>query len=141
MIVRTSRVAARSTFRAGFTLMELLVVVALLVVLAGTGGVIYMNYLEGAKEDVAKSQVQVLIQDYAFKAPTITVSSGTEVDWTNKDDDPHTVTADDASFDSKGLDQGDVYRHVFLKPGKYPYHCAAHPFMKGVVVVTGGKVK
>jgi len=62
MIVRTSRLAARSTFRAGFTLMELLVVVALLVVLAGTGGVIYMNYLEGAKEDVAKSQVQVLTE-------------------------------------------------------------------------------
>ena len=62
MIVRTSRVAPRSTFRAGFTLMELLVVVALLVVLAGTGGVIYMNYLEGAKEDVAKSQVQVLTE-------------------------------------------------------------------------------
>ena len=62
MTVRTSRLAARSTFRAGFTLMELLVVVALLVVLAGTGGVIYMNYLEGAKEDVAKSQVQVLTE-------------------------------------------------------------------------------
>ena len=62
MIVRTSRVAARSTFRAGFTLMELLVVVALLVVLAGTGGVIYMNYLESAKEDVARAQVQTLTQ-------------------------------------------------------------------------------
>lgn len=62
MIVRTSRMAARKTVRAGFTLMELLVVVALLVVLAGTGGVIYMNYLEGAKEDVAKSQVQVLTE-------------------------------------------------------------------------------
>jgi general secretion pathway protein G len=62
MIVRTSRAAARKTVRAGFTLMELLVVVALLVVLAGTGGVIYMNYLEGAKEDVAKSQVQVLTE-------------------------------------------------------------------------------
>jgi general secretion pathway protein G len=42
--------------------MEVLVVVAILVVLAGTGGVIYMNYLEGAKEDVAKSQVQALSQ-------------------------------------------------------------------------------
>ena len=62
MIVRTSRAAARSTFRAGFTLMELLVVVALLVVLAGTGGVIYMNYLEGAKEDVARTQVHELTQ-------------------------------------------------------------------------------
>jgi len=60
MIVRTSRATARRMVRAGFTLMELLVVVAILVVLAGTGGVIYMNYLEGAKEDVARTQVQEL---------------------------------------------------------------------------------
>ena len=62
MIVRSTRAVARSTTRAGFTLMEVMVVVAILVVLAGTGGVIYMNVLEGAKEDVAKSQVQSLSQ-------------------------------------------------------------------------------
>lgn len=62
MIVRSTRAVARSTARAGFTLMEVLVVVAILVVLAGTGGVIYMNYLKGAKEDVARSQVQALSQ-------------------------------------------------------------------------------
>jgi plastocyanin len=78
----------------------------------------------------------VAIQDYAFKPATITVTAGTTVIWTQKDDDPHTVTADDASFDSKGLGQGDTFKRVFDKPGRYPYHCAAHPFMKGVVVVT-----
>jgi general secretion pathway protein G len=62
MMVRTSQSAARRIVRAGFTLMELLVVVAILVVLAGTGGVIYMNYLEGAREDVARTQVQALTQ-------------------------------------------------------------------------------
>ena len=62
MVVRSTHAVAQSTARAGFTLMEVLVVVAILVVLAGTGGVIYMNYLEGAKEDVAKSQVQSLSQ-------------------------------------------------------------------------------
>jgi plastocyanin len=77
----------------------------------------------------------VLIEDYAFKPATITVTVGTKVTWTQKDDDPHTVTADDGSFDSKGLGQGDSYDHVFSKAGRYPYHCAAHPFMKGVVVV------
>jgi plastocyanin len=87
----------------------------------------------------ASAPVNVVIEDYSFKAPSITVSAGTEIDWTNKDDDPHTVTADDGSFDSKGLGQGDVYKHVFTTPGRYPYHCAAHPFMKGVVIVTGGK--
>jgi general secretion pathway protein G len=60
MIVRSTRAVARSTARAGFTLMEVLVVVAILVVLAGTGGVIYMNYLEDAKADVARTQVKSL---------------------------------------------------------------------------------
>src|ERR1700687_1948519 len=58
MIVRSTRAAARATARAGFTLMEVMVVVAILVVLAGTGGVIYINVLEGAKEDVARTQVK-----------------------------------------------------------------------------------
>lgn len=79
----------------------------------------------------------VTIENYAFQPATIRVAAGTEVVWTQKDDDPHTVTAYDGSFDSKGLGQGDVYKHVFDKPGRYPYHCTAHPFMKGVVIVEG----
>jgi len=81
----------------------------------------------------------VAISDYSFKPATITISPGTRVVWTQKDDDPHTVTADDGSFDSKGLGQGDTYARVFDKPGRYPYHCSAHPFMKGVVIVTSAK--
>lgn len=60
MIVRSTRAAARGTTRAAFTLMEVLVVVMILVVLAGTGGVIYMNYLEGARDDTARIQVRAL---------------------------------------------------------------------------------
>ena len=56
--------------------------------------------------------------------------------WTNSDDDPHTVVADDKSFDSMGLGQGDAWSHTFTKPGTYRYHCGVHPFMKGTVVVT-----
>jgi general secretion pathway protein G len=52
--VQSSRLAAR----AGFTLLEVLIVVAILVVLAGVGGVTYMSYLESAKEDVAKSKIK-----------------------------------------------------------------------------------
>ena len=80
----------------------------------------------------------VAISDYTFKPATLTIPAGTRVVWTNKDDDPHTVTADNGSFDSKGLGQGDSYARVFSKPGRYPYHCSAHPFMKGVVVVEKG---
>jgi plastocyanin len=81
------------------------------------------------------TDTQVSIDNYAFKAPKVTITAGTAVVWKNADDDPHTVTADDGSFDSKGLGQGDTYRHVFTKSGTFPYHCSAHPYMKGVVVV------
>jgi len=46
--------------RAGFTLMEMLVVVAILVVLAGVGGIYYMRYLDEAKQDAARIQVMNL---------------------------------------------------------------------------------
>jgi len=80
---------------------------------------------------------QLTIENYAFKAPSITVTTGTTVVWKNLDDDPHTVTADGGSFDSSGLANGDTYSRQFTKPGSYPYHCKLHPFMKGVVVVKG----
>jgi plastocyanin len=83
------------------------------------------------------TDTHVSIDNYAFKAPKVTIPAGGAVVWKNGDDDPHTVTADDGSFDSKGLGLGDTYRHVFAKPGTYPYHCSAHPYMKGVVVVEG----
>src|SRR4051812_17072355 len=55
MIVRQG---SRAVVRVGFTLMEVLVVVAILVVLAGTGGVVYIRYLEDAKKDQARIQLQ-----------------------------------------------------------------------------------
>ena len=104
----------------------------LLVAGLGSAGIANPSSAQPATKNVA-------IADYSFKPATITIAPGTRVVWTQKDDDPHTVTADDGSFDSKGLGQGDTYARVFAKPGRYPYHCSAHPFMKGVVIVTKGK--
>jgi plastocyanin len=77
----------------------------------------------------------IRIRDDAFTPGTLTVTAGQSVTFVNGDDDAHTVTAVDGSFDSKGLDTGNVWRHVFLKPGVYAYFCELHPFMKGTVVV------
>ncbi len=81
------------------------------------------------------ADARLAIDNYAFKPPTITVCTGKALVWKNNDDDPHTVTAEDGSFDSKGLGLGDTFRHVFDKPGKYEYYCKVHPYMKAVVIV------
>ncbi len=48
---------------------------------------------------------------------------------------PHTVTGNDKTFASKGLDTGDEFRYTFGRDGSFAYHCAIHPYMKGVVHV------
>ncbi|HEY6326483.1 MAG TPA: cupredoxin family copper-binding protein [Candidatus Cybelea sp.] len=75
------------------------------------------------------------IHNDAYIPQTLTIVAGQTVTFVNGDDDAHTVTAVDGSFDSKGLDTGDVWRHAFAKPGTYAYFCQLHPFMKGTIVV------
>lgn len=92
--------------------------------------------LTGVASGTAGSvDTNLAIDNYAFKPPTITVCTGERIVWKNNDDDPHTVTALDGSWDSKGLGQGDTYKHAFDKPGKYEYYCKVHPFMRGVIIV------
>jgi general secretion pathway protein G len=59
MIVARHTVArsARANARAGFTLMEVMVVAAILVILAGVGSVALFSYLETAKEKAAAATV------------------------------------------------------------------------------------
>ena len=78
---------------------------------------------------------EVKIDNFSFTAQTITVPSGTEVRWTNRDDIPHTVVSEDKSFKSKVLDTDQDFTYAFTKPGTYKYFCSLHPKMTGTVVV------
>jgi plastocyanin len=77
----------------------------------------------------------VSIDNFTFNPAPIVVSAGSTVTWTNNDDVPHTVRADDASFHSAALDTGDSFKFVFTKPGVYSYFCSIHPKMVGKVIV------
>jgi len=75
------------------------------------------------------------IMNFAFIPPTITIATGTPVQWTNQDGTAHTVVADDNRFRSDSLNQGQKFSQAFTAPGTYAYHCSIHPFMTGKVVV------
>lgn len=78
----------------------------------------------------------IAIQNFAFVPKTVTVPAGTRVVWTNRDEEPHTVTSAGNQFtSSKALDSGDVYAATFTKPGTYAYYCSIHPMMVGTIIV------
>ncbi|MBS1718326.1 MAG: metallophosphoesterase [Armatimonadetes bacterium] len=77
----------------------------------------------------------VSIDNFSFAPGSMNVKRQTVVRWTNRDDIPHTVVANDKSFKSPALDTNETFEHVFDKPGKFPYFCSLHPHMTGVVNV------
>jgi plastocyanin len=77
----------------------------------------------------------VKIDNFSFGPVLLTVAPGTKVTWTNRDDIPHTIVADDKTFKSKPLDTDETFSYTFDKPGTYPYFCSIHPHMTGQVVV------
>jgi plastocyanin len=81
----------------------------------------------------------VHIRDDAFIPASVTVTAGDRVTFVNDDDDAHTATADDASWDSEGLNQSQKWTHTFAKAGKIAYHCTVHPMMHGTLVVRSAK--
>jgi len=80
----------------------------------------------------------VSIQDFFFSPAQITVQPGTTVTWMNNGQAPHTVTADDGSFDSETLQPGQSFSFTFANAGTFSYFCEIHPFMTGSVTVVGG---
>jgi plastocyanin len=79
--------------------------------------------------------VEIDIAKFAYAPKEITVAPGTNVVWINHDETPHTVSANDKSFASKGLDTDDKFEHTFASEGDFGYICTVHPFMTGVVHV------
>src|SRR5258705_2631753 len=72
----------------------------------------------------------------AFAPLRIEVKAGATVEWTNRDQLEHTITADDKSWDSGPIAAGATWPHTFAQPRTYAFHCTPHPFMTGLVVVT-----
>jgi len=106
------------------------------------GAVLWMS--SGTEPAGAAGGQKVRIAHAKFAPEEVTIAAGETVTWANEDEDGHSITADDGSFDShpacredaqdKCLPAGGSWSHTFDKPGRYPYHSRTEG-QKGVVVV------
>ncbi len=72
----------------------------------------------------------------AYKFPAFTASPGQKITLVDGDSEPHTVTADDNSFNSGSFDNTAPGSLVApAKAGTYPVHCIVHPAMHGTLTV------
>ena len=98
----------------------------------------------GAQQDVyamggqpTQNAWSVSIEDFYFEPTDAAIAPGDQITWINEGSAPHTVTADDGSFDSGVLNPGDTYTVPFVGAGTVTYHCSVHPNMVGSVTVGG----
>lgn len=94
---------------------------------------------EPTTSEVMEGKVAALntveLKDFAFNPTILTVKVGSTVTFKNSDIAGHSVTADDKSFDSGVLGQGETATVTFDKAGTFGFHCTPHPNMKVSIVV------
>ncbi|HJW84591.1 MAG TPA: DUF420 domain-containing protein [Anaerolineae bacterium] len=70
--------------------------------------------------------VQVLMKDFVFVPPVITIKAGAAVEFVNLDNAPHTATLDDNSKDTGTMNLNDKASLTFETPGEFGYFCLFH---------------
>ena len=104
------------------------VMIAMLLLFAGSSSVT-------ANDHPSAATAQVKIDNFSFEPQTLSVTVGTTVTWTNRDDIPHAAVSTEGVFKSKVMDTDETFSYTFTKAGTYPYYCTIHPKMTGKVVV------
>src|SRR4051794_14515791 len=77
----------------------------------------------------------VTIGDFFFSPTSVSIAVGDTVTWRNTGQAPHNATADDGSFKTPTLNNGQSASHTFTQAGTFSYTCTIHPNMKGTVRV------
>jgi plastocyanin len=90
----------------------------------------------GASAKAHKSaSASVTMGDLFFSPASVTIAAGDTVTWRNTGQAPHNATADDGSFKTPTLDNGQSASHTFTQAGTFSYICTIHPNMHGTVRV------
>jgi plastocyanin len=81
------------------------------------------------------ASASVTMGDLFFSPSSVTIAVGDTVTWRNTGQAPHNATADDGSFHTPTLNNGQSASHTFTQAGTFSYICTIHPQMKGTIRV------
>lgn len=76
----------------------------------------------------------VLIEGFVYRPGALPVQVGDTVTWTNRDIVPHTVTAEDGSWDSGEIASGETWTMTITAETAGSYLCVYHPTMRAALV-------
>jgi plastocyanin len=79
--------------------------------------------------------VTVTIDSMKFIPASVAIEKGQTIVWVNKDLFPHTVTANDGSFDSGVINPGGKWTYKSKVKGTVAYKCILHPPMTAEIKV------
>ena len=80
--------------------------------------------------------VDVGMNRLKFDPESITVKTGAKIVWTNNENVPHDVVAQEgADFRSEVFGEGKTFEYTAKEPGEISYVCTLHPGMDGTITV------
>lgn len=85
----------------------------------------------GVPQAAGRERHRVEIQGFAFVPERLVVAPGDTVVWVNRDLAPHTVTAEDARWDSQRLEADIAWELHITEEMAGDYFCRYHPGMRG----------
>ncbi len=82
----------------------------------------------------------ITIENFAFDPPLLTVSTGTEVIFTNRDQVPHSIVGfrngEEVFRSHEQIESEETYSVVASQAGAIELHCGLHARMIGKIIVT-----
>ena len=101
-------------------------------ILVLNGGAVSSQVLETAPPP---QRHVVEIREFSFHPKRTVASPRDTVVWINRDVVPHTATANDGTWGSRELQEGESWEMAVGDSGVQDYFCEFHPHMKGVLEV------
>jgi plastocyanin len=86
-------------------------------------------------DPVVRGDNEVWMQNNTFAPGNLTISAGTTVIWTNRDNMAHNVISNDGLWNSGTINAGGTFSFTFEDEQTYAYVCTLHPGMNGQIIV------